>query len=190
MTDAGITSMARLPWGSHVCHFYDDRADLLKLLVPYFKAGLEHNDYCMWATTSPVRQSDAFNALFDSLPDVERHLRSGQLEILDYRNWYLRDGLLDAERVLEGWQSKAAYARKRGFDGLRVTGNPVWLDNPAEWSHFLDYEALVDEGLLGSRIIALCTYYMQKCSASDIIRVMKHHGSTVCLTSQGWELVP
>lgn len=190
MADIGGKSIARLPWGSHVCHFYDDRADLLDLLVPYFIAGLENNEYCMWVTTSPVRQSDAFNALLDALPDLDRHLKSGQLEILDCRNWYLRDGLLDAERVLEDWQSKAAHAKKRGFEGLRVTGNPVWLNDPAEWAPFMEYEALVDERLVGSRIIALCTYHMEKCSAQDVVRVMMRHRSTVFLTSQGWELAP
>ena len=190
MRQTGLTGIAHLPWGAHICHFFDDRADLLNLVVPYFKAGLENNEYCMWVTAPPVRQSDAFSALLEVLPDLERYLKSGQLEILDYRNWYLRDGLLDADRVLEAWSSKSAHAQKRGFDGARVSGNPIWLESRADWDDFMNYEALVDKGLAGSRLIALCTYHMERCSAQDVINVMMNHRSTVFPTSQGWELAP
>lgn len=193
MRPSGLTGrdgVERLPWGAHLCHFFHDRADLLSLLVPYFKAGLEHNEYCMWITASPVRQSDAFNALSETIPQIEQYLRSGQLEILDYRNWYLRDGRLDAERLLEAWRSKSAHAQKRGFDGARVSGNPIWLETRTEWDSFMQYEALVDQGLTDSRVIAICSYHMEKCSAQDVIDVLSNHRSTVFPSSQGWELAP
>jgi hypothetical protein len=28
-----------MPWGSHVCQFYDSKDDLVEMLVPYFKQG-------------------------------------------------------------------------------------------------------------------------------------------------------
>jgi hypothetical protein len=37
-----------MPWGSHVCQFYDGEEDLVKMLVPYFKQGLERNEACVW----------------------------------------------------------------------------------------------------------------------------------------------
>src|SRR3984957_10926245 len=37
-----------LPWGSHVCQFYNHKDELTKLLVPYFKQGLEKNEACVW----------------------------------------------------------------------------------------------------------------------------------------------
>lgn len=190
MRPVGLNGIAHLPWGAHLCHFFNDRADLLRLLVPYFKAGLENNEYCMWITASPIRQSDAFNELFEAMPDIERRLKLGQLEILDYRNWYLRDGQLDAERVLEAWTSKSAHAQKRGFDGARVSGNPLWLETRSDWSEFMEYEALVNEGLVGSRVIALCTYHIERCSAQDVVNVMMNHRSTIFPTPQGWELSP
>jgi hypothetical protein len=36
-----------MPWGSHVCQFYERKEDLVKMLVPYFKQGLEKNDACV-----------------------------------------------------------------------------------------------------------------------------------------------
>ena len=37
-----------MPWGRHLCLFYETKQDLLDTLVPYFKAGLESNEFCVW----------------------------------------------------------------------------------------------------------------------------------------------
>ena len=37
-----------MPWGSHVCQFYNGKEDLPEMLVPYFKQGLERNEACVW----------------------------------------------------------------------------------------------------------------------------------------------
>jgi len=37
----GISIVGDVPWGTHFCYFYETKQDLLDILVPYFKAGLE-----------------------------------------------------------------------------------------------------------------------------------------------------
>jgi hypothetical protein len=37
-----------VPWGTRLCQFYQTKEDLIDILVPYFKAGLESNEFCMW----------------------------------------------------------------------------------------------------------------------------------------------
>src|SRR5882672_9339807 len=44
----GISVVGDVPWGTHFCHFYETKQDLLDTLVPYFKAGLESKEYCLW----------------------------------------------------------------------------------------------------------------------------------------------
>ena len=38
---SGISVVGAMPWGTHMCLFYETTQDLLDTLVPYFKAGLE-----------------------------------------------------------------------------------------------------------------------------------------------------
>ena len=45
---ASDKALLDLPWGSHVCQFYDSKQDQLDMLVPYFKQGLERNEACAW----------------------------------------------------------------------------------------------------------------------------------------------
>ncbi len=59
----GINVVGAAPWGAHFCQFYDSKEDLLDILVPYFKAGLENNEFCMWVTSEPLREKEAQEAL-------------------------------------------------------------------------------------------------------------------------------
>src|SRR4029079_3151182 len=45
---ASDKALLDMPWGSHVCQFYDGKDDLVEMLVPYFKQGLERNEACVW----------------------------------------------------------------------------------------------------------------------------------------------
>jgi hypothetical protein len=43
----GIDILGDVPWGTHFCLFYKTKEDLFDILVPYFKAGLESNEFCI-----------------------------------------------------------------------------------------------------------------------------------------------
>jgi len=59
----GIDIIGDVLWGTHLCLFYQNKEDLIDILVPYFKAGLENNEFCMWVTSEPVKVEDAKTAL-------------------------------------------------------------------------------------------------------------------------------
>ena len=63
MRHTGIAILGDTPWGTHFCQFYDSKQDLIDILVPYFKAGLENNEFCMWVTSKPLRAEEAKAAL-------------------------------------------------------------------------------------------------------------------------------
>jgi signal transduction histidine kinase len=48
----GISVVGDIPWGTHFCHFYETKQDLLDILVPYFKAGLESKEFCLWVVSN------------------------------------------------------------------------------------------------------------------------------------------
>src|SRR5208337_1789523 len=101
------------------CQFYATKADLIDTLVPYFKAGLEANEFCMWVTSEPLSAAEAEAALAAAVPEFGQYLADGQIEILDYSRWYTAGGKFDANRVLEGWCAKMEAALERGYQGLR-----------------------------------------------------------------------
>ena len=58
-----IDIVGDVPWGTHFCQFYQTKEDLTDILIPYFKAGLENNEFCMWITSEPLNAEDAEKAL-------------------------------------------------------------------------------------------------------------------------------
>ena len=65
----------RIPWGAHICVFYETKEDLLDTAVSYFEAGLQSNEFCVWAISDPITETDAKNALRLAVPDLDRHWR-------------------------------------------------------------------------------------------------------------------
>jgi hypothetical protein len=50
----GIRVMGDMPWGAHICLFYKTKEGLLDANAAYIKAGLDSNEYCVWAISEPI----------------------------------------------------------------------------------------------------------------------------------------
>jgi len=188
LRNTGIRALGSVPWGTHFCQFYRTRKDLLDILVPYFKAGLEANEFCMWICSDPLGAAEAKKALRKAVPDLASRLRKKQIEILPHEQWYLRGGRFGADRVLKAWSAKLDDARARGFEGLRLSGNTFWLEKK-DWDRFADYEAKVDATVRRSRILALCTYSLDRCGVHEVVDVLNNHKQSLIRREGKWTLV-
>jgi len=184
----GINIVGDVSWGTHLCQFYRTQDDLIDILVPYFKAGLENNEFCLWVTSQPLEVEDAKASLNEAVEDLDDYLEKGQLEILDYREWYTKTGIFESDRVLAGWVEKEKEALARGFDGLRLTGNTFWLET-RDWSAFAEYEATVNEIIGRYRMIAICSYALERCDASEVIDVVSSHQFALIRREGEWEVI-
>ena len=102
LRSTGVNVLGDMPWGSHVCMFYESKEDLLDTVVPFFKAGLESKEFCLWAPSEPVTVEEARLALSRRIPDFDRHLAVGNMEILSGRAWYLHGDQFSLERITRG----------------------------------------------------------------------------------------
>jgi PAS domain S-box-containing protein len=188
MRRTGISVIGDVPWGTHFCQFYSTSQDLVEMLVPYFREGLAGNEYCMWVTSAPLEVEAAQAALRASVPDLDDFIARGQIDFLSHDQWYLRAGHFSAEDVLAGWVERLTAARERGFEGLRLTGNTFWLE-AKDWRDFTRYEEAVN-GVIGQhRMVALCTYSLNKCSASEVLDVVANHQFALAKRGGRWECI-
>ncbi len=188
MRHTGIDVIGDVPWGTHFCQFYETGQDLIETLVPYFKEGLEANEFCMWVTSEPLRVRQAKAALKAAVPDLEKRVRRGQIDILDYKNWYVPSGKFSAEEVLKGWADKLEAALAKGYEGLRLSGNTFWLEE-TDWDDFRKYEEAINSVIGQRRMLALCTYSLQKCGASEIVDVAANHEFALIKRRGRWETI-
>lgn len=184
----GLDTVGGIPWGTHLCQFYETTDDLVEILIPYFAEGLRNNEFCMWITSPPLEASRARQELGKAVPELDEYFKKGQIEIIPYENWYLVDNRFDSDRVLEAWIEKEKSAVSHGFDGLRLSGNTFWIEKRL-WRDFTEYEAAVNDKILSRRMIALCTYCLGKCSGNDVIDVVRNHVGTLVKKGKEWVMV-
>jgi PAS domain S-box-containing protein len=184
----GIDVIGDVPWATHFCQFYQTRQDLLDILVPYFKSGLKNNEFCMWVTAEPLAEEEARQEIAKAMPDFAQYLAKGQIEVLTYDTWYLKNGVFDLQRVLDGWVDKLNQALAKGYAGMRVTGNTAWLEKNG-WKDFTEYEAEINKVIGKYKMIALCTYWLEKCSASDVVDVVNNHDFALLKKQGKWEFI-
>jgi PAS domain S-box-containing protein len=185
---SGIDVIGDVPWGTHFCQFYKTSQDLIETLVPYFREGLAANEFCMWVTSEPLQVDQATAALRAAVPDLDDCIEKGQIEILDYSQWYTRSGKFLADEVLQGWVDKLNAALRQGYEGLRLTGNTFWLEQ-ADWDDFTRYEEEINDVIGQYRMLAICTYSLQKCSALEILDVVTNHQFALIKRSGQWQII-
>ena len=188
LRESGIDVLGRVPWGIHACLFYKTKEDLVSMLVPYFKAGLENNEFCMWITSEPLGRKQAESAMTKAVPDFGRYVSAGQIEILSHRQWYLKNGGFDGRRVLKGWLDKLEKALNTGYAGMRLTGNTTWIGGK-RWKDFNRYEKQVNLTIERYDMIALCTYCLDGCSPAEIIDAANTHQLVIIEKQRQWELM-
>src|ERR1700730_11050525 len=184
----GIGVVGDVPWGSHFFMFYETKEDLLDTLVPYFKAGLESGELCLWVVSEPLTEEEARNALRKAVPEFEHYLTEGSIEIKSGRRFYLSGTDPDLQRVIRTWVAKTDYALTRGYAGLRVSANTAWLEGK-DWKAFSDYENEVNNSISRWRMTALCTYPLAGSTAAEILDVTRTHQFAIARRNKGWEVV-
>ena len=170
----GIALVGDMPWGTHFCHFFETEKDLLDTVLPYFKAGLEAGEMCLWVLPEPLTPDAALKALRQAVPRLERYLDDRSIEIHRHRDWYSDTRDFDAAKITSAWDEKLSEALARGFAGLRVNGTAAWLEN-GDWSSFREYEERIDASMAGKRMLALCTYPLSNSPGDQVLDVARTH---------------
>jgi hypothetical protein len=161
-----------VPWGAHLCQFYQTKKDLVDILVPYIKTGFENNEFCLWITSLPLEVESAKDALRGAVPDIDVYIEKGQIEIISYTRLHVTGSIYDSERVINYyWIKKLNHALQCGFEGLRLSGNTYWVEKK-DWGNFVDYMGKMDNIIGKYRMIALGSYFIDKYSIAAAIPVL------------------
>lgn len=188
ITECGIPGITSIPFGIHLCHFYPHRQDLIDSLVPYFKAGLDNNERCLWITAAPFPADEARAALRKVVPGLGTMIEEGRIRILDAKDWYADAEGLRGTDVVQFWLREEEKALVDGFQGLRIAGNTSFV-TPEDWATFMRYEHAVTAAFQDRRIVALCSYNLHQCRATDVFEVIRNHHYTLDRRDVTWEVL-
>lgn len=185
---SGIEPMEYMPWGTHFGQLYENKEDLIGILVPYFKAGLENNELCLWVTSGFITNEIAEVAMRKAVTGFDGYLQAGQMKIADYKNFYQEEGKINADKLISIWTNLHDDALERGYDGLRISADASWVQRE-QWNSFIEYEQFINSTLQDYKIIALCSYSFNNCLASDVIDIIQSHESVIMRKNNKWTVV-
>lgn len=183
---SGIDIIGDVPWGTHLCQFYQTIEDLIEIIPPYLRAGLESNELCIWITSCPLEAEEAKKALRKAIPGFDIYLEKRQIKIISASNWYIKDGVFDSQRVLNCLIEKANMSLASGYTGLRLIESTCWLEKGNQ-SDFFKYERELDSIIGKYPITALCTYSLDICSTVDIIEIVANHQYVLAKKEGKWQ---
>ncbi|MDB5222838.1 MAG: hypothetical protein JWN83_1505 [Chitinophagaceae bacterium] len=186
----GIDVLGDIPWGSHFCYFYQTTHDLLETLVPYFMAGLKSNEFCLWIISKSelLTLEEAKEALRQVLPDLERYLEQGRIEIVGHDEWFLNGDTFDYHKVANRFKNKLDEALAKGYTGMRINGSPAWLQKENRMQ-FCQFEKEIGQLFPNERIIASCTFPLATLKGDEIFDITRRHQFAIAKRYGHWEVI-
>ncbi len=176
---SGIALIGDLSWGSHFCHFYQTADDLVEILVPYFRAGLENNELCVWVTSRPLGVKGAAKALSESVPRFEEYAKGGRIEIVPSRRWPAV-----GEETGIAILAMLDKAISGGFDGLRLACNAV-----PERRGSKAFACSGADVAGRHNVISAFAYPRDKFDAAGLMEAVKSHRFALVRNADRWELL-
>jgi signal transduction histidine kinase len=188
LRSTGIGVVGEVPWGTHFFVFHETAEDLLEACIPYFRAGLESGELCIWAIGDPLTEDEVRYCLKDAIPRFDDYFERRSIEIVRGREWYMTGNDLDLKRVTSGWKQKMERALNGGHAGLRLSADTAWLDK-RDWKEFCEYEKEVNDSIVDTPMLALCSYPLPGSAAAEIFDVTRTHQFALARRNKTWELV-
>src|SRR5947207_2866712 len=119
---------------------------------------------------------------------VDQHIAAGDIEIIRYSEWYLKDGSFDVERMIAASRKKLAQAMANGYAGVRLAANET-SPLSTDWKEFSQYERKLDQLIDGQPILVLCSYPIAAATAAHAFEIARIHQFAMAKRDEKWELV-
>jgi len=163
----------------HVCAFFANDDEEYRVLLPFIREGLSCGDKAV-QVINPGARREHLQRLAEAGIDSTAHEQSGQLEIHNNTDIYLRDGRFDQDRMLAAFEEMAASARNaKGlprFPMSRIVCRMDWaLEDQSRIEDVIEFESRVNDVWRRYDDAVICTYHLSKLSGDAVIDVMRTH---------------
>jgi signal transduction histidine kinase len=175
-------------WGTHFCLFYETKEDLRDALISYCKSGLEKDEFCLWVVAEPLTIEEATAALKEAVPNLDSYLADSRIEIVSTADFFLQGGKFDRKRVTDALLAKLASVSRKGYAGVRLTGDTSWVTKK-DWIPFCELEEGINEVIGNFRLAVLCAYSLASCGAYEILDAVRTHQFAIARRQGSWVVI-
>jgi DNA-binding CsgD family transcriptional regulator len=159
----------------HICAFFNSTEEEHRVLRSFFKDGFDQGQKVLHVVDPELRE-DHLRRLAGTGINVQQGLRTGQLEVLPWKEAYLREERFDQDAMLLLIEEAIKASVGAGYPLTRFLGHMEWalLDKPGV-EDLLEYEARLNYLLPKYDHLAICSYHVSKFPASLLMDIMRTH---------------
>lgn len=159
----------------HVCAFFNSADEEYRVLLPFIKDGFASGDKAVHVV-KPEHRADHLRRLVEAGIDPAAAERSGQLEVLNNSEAYLRDGRFDQDRMLALFEQLASGNAPGGFPLSRIVCHMDWAaDDRSHLDTLIEFESRVNEVWRRHDDAVICVYDLARFSGAMVIDMMRTH---------------
>jgi len=170
---------SRLGEPRHVCAFFRSADEEYRVLLPFIKEGFVCGHKAVHVV-SPERRGDHLKRLAAAGIDTAAAGQSGQLELRDSAETYLRCGRFDPDRMLEAFGRLAGGDAERGFPVSRIVCQMDWAgEGRSRVADLIEFEARVNDVWRRHDDAVVCVYDLAKFGGETVVDIMRTHPMVV-----------
>jgi hypothetical protein len=159
----------------HACAFFHTREEAYRVLMPFIMEGFEKGDRA-FHIVNPAHRAAHIERLEQEGIDTAAAEARGQLEVLDWRETYLKDGRFDQHLMIETLLKMIAPGSAPPGKMSRNIANMEWaLEDRPGVHDIVEYEARLNQALPEKHDPVICTYDLSQFDASVVIDIMRTH---------------
>ena len=158
----------------HVCAFFHNRDEEYRVLLPFIMEGFERSEKAFHIVDPKLRGSH-LERLESGGIKVKETQQTGQLEVRDWGDAYLRDGHFDQYRMLALIEQVLAKGSE-AFALTRLVAHMEWaLEDRPGVNDLLEYETRLNNILPKYPDPVICTYDTAKFGGGIVVDIMRTH---------------
>lgn len=177
MSTAAPISFAgsQLTESRHVCAFFNSDDEEYRVLLPFIRDGFECGHKAVHVV-NPDQRTRHTQRLAAVGIDSAAAERSGQLELRNNNETYLRDGRFDQDRMLQAFEQIASGNASGGFPLSRIVCRMDWAAEGESCIHdLIEFESRVNQVWEHHDDAVICTYHLGKFGGDAVIDIMRTH---------------
>lgn len=165
--------------GSHVCSIYQNKQQQFRMVFEFLMEGLNLYEKVVYVAddNSPEEVISEFKKAGH---DIDRFLKSKQLEVLTKKETYLKDGEFTPEKMIAFVEEAEKKALKDGYSGFRATGEMTWIiDSSVNTNILIEYESKLNNFFDNSKSKIICQYNEKKINNEILSSAIRTHPTSM-----------
>jgi hypothetical protein len=159
----------------HACAFFHSQEEKYRVLMPFIKEGFENGDRAFHIVNPDDRAKHLERLEHEGIDTAEAQAK-GLLEVLHWRETYIKDGRFDQELMTKALMDAIGSCKTPPGKISRNIASMEWaLEDLPGVHNIVEYESRLNQVLPKDHDPVVCTYDLSQFDAATVMDILRTH---------------